>query len=201
MPLLDSVFGNAGIARIGLPSAVNETPTATSAQADGKLLVGGQSIGRTSRNFVVRFNRDGSLDSAFGNGGAACFVVPGQMYLYQVDQVEQRPDGLILIGMRPINLNSDIISDFRFSRGFMMASVHLRERRQITLPIDVVSAAGLTTNDSLEVSYVNGIIQLVPHKSQHRRADMSRFLGAAGASFGADTEAMNQVVRDLRESW
>ena len=86
MPFLDSSFGNARFARIGVPTTANETPTATSAQADGKLLVGGQSIGRTSRNFVVRFNRGGSLDSTFGRGGVAYFVVPGQLYLYEVDQ-------------------------------------------------------------------------------------------------------------------
>lgn len=82
-----------------------------------------------------------------------------------------------------------------------MSAVHLRERRQITLPSDVVLAAGLATDDSLEVSYVNGIIQLVPLKNNPRRADMRRFVGAAGASYGTDTEAMNQYVREQRDSW
>ena len=60
-----------------------------------------------------------------------------------------------------------------------MPSIHLRKRRQLTLPSDVVAATGLQTDDALEVSYVNGAIQLVPLKSRQRRADMSRFVGAA----------------------
>ena len=82
-----------------------------------------------------------------------------------------------------------------------MTAVHLRERRQITLPSDVVLAAGLATDDSLEVIYVNGVIQLVPIKNSSRRAVISRFVGAAGTSYGEDTESMNQYVRDQRDSW
>ena len=53
-----------------------------------------------------------------------------------------------------------------------MSAVHLRERRQVTLPSDVVSAAGLETNDSLDVSYVNGVIYLVPVKGRPQRTDV-----------------------------
>ena len=82
-----------------------------------------------------------------------------------------------------------------------MSAVHLRERRQVTLPSDVVSAAGLETNDSLDVSYVNGVIYLVPVKGRPQRTDVGLFVGACGASYGSDTEAMNRYVREQRDSW
>lgn len=82
-----------------------------------------------------------------------------------------------------------------------MSSIHLRERRQLTLPSDVVAAAGLQTDDTLEVSYVNGVIQLVPLKSRQRRADMSRFVGAALNCYGGDTDSVNRYLREQRDSW
>ena len=82
-----------------------------------------------------------------------------------------------------------------------MSAVRLRERHQITLPSDVVLAAGLETDDSLEVTYVNGIIQLMPTKNSPHRADISRFVGAAGSSYGTGSEDINQYVRDQRDSW
>ena len=82
-----------------------------------------------------------------------------------------------------------------------MQSIRMRARRQLTLPSEVVAAAGLQIDDDLDVSYVNGIIQLTPAKSRRGGAGMSRFLGAAGASYGADTEAMNEYLRQQRESW
>ena len=82
-----------------------------------------------------------------------------------------------------------------------MTAISLRERRQLTLPSDVALAAGLETNDVLDVRYANGVIQLVPRKARKAGVDMRRFLGAAGASYGADTEAMNQYLRTEREAW
>ncbi len=81
-----------------------------------------------------------------------------------------------------------------------MGSVHLRERRQITLPTDIVAAAGLQTDDVLQASYVNGVIHLVPSRKQAQRADMRRFVGAAGAVYGS-ADTMNQYLRDERDSW
>jgi bifunctional DNA-binding transcriptional regulator/antitoxin component of YhaV-PrlF toxin-antitoxin module len=82
-----------------------------------------------------------------------------------------------------------------------MSAVHLRERRQITLPVDIVAAAGLTTDDKLEASFVNGVIHLVPHSSPPRSSDMRRFLGAAKGIYGADDAAVNTYVNEQREAW
>jgi antitoxin component of MazEF toxin-antitoxin module len=82
-----------------------------------------------------------------------------------------------------------------------MSAVHLRDRRQITLPPDVVAAADLQVNDALEVSYVNGVIQLVPQKARKKPADLSRYLGALRHVYGSSTEEIDASIRAERDSW
>ena len=67
----------------------------------------------------------------------------------------------------------------------MSATVHLRDRRQITLPADIVAAAGLRTDDPLQISWSHGAIVMVPSLAprQAPRA-MSRFLGEAKGLYG-----------------
>lgn len=83
-----------------------------------------------------------------------------------------------------------------------MSTIILRERRQITLPAEVVSAAGLHTNDTLEVSVVNGVIQLVPAARANETVPaMRRFLGATAGLYGQSAEDADAYVRQQRESW
>lgn len=82
-----------------------------------------------------------------------------------------------------------------------MAAVQLRDRRQITLPSEVVAAAALQVNDALEVSYVNGVIQLVPLKAKKKPVDMRKYIGLLKGMYGNTTEEMNAYVRNERDSW
>lgn len=83
-----------------------------------------------------------------------------------------------------------------------MSTVSLRERRQITLPPDIVAAAGLATNDTLEISFSNGVIQLVPtHSANSNGRSMSRFLNAAHGIYGDNAAEVDAYVRDQRNSW
>jgi bifunctional DNA-binding transcriptional regulator/antitoxin component of YhaV-PrlF toxin-antitoxin module len=82
-----------------------------------------------------------------------------------------------------------------------MSTAHLRDRRQITLPVDVVAAAGLQPDDALNVRLVNGVIHLVPLRKGAAPSDMRRFLGAAHSCYGPDTNSMNQHLRDQRDAW
>ncbi len=83
-----------------------------------------------------------------------------------------------------------------------MAIINLRDRRQITLPPEIVSAAGLQVNDELEVSLINGVIQLVPAgKGRAPQRSMSRFLGSAAGMYGQSAAEVDAYVREQRESW
>jgi bifunctional DNA-binding transcriptional regulator/antitoxin component of YhaV-PrlF toxin-antitoxin module len=93
------------------------------------------------------------------------------------------------------------------NRSFAMSSppaatVSLRDRRQITLPAEIVSAAGLSTNDTLEVRLVNGNIVLAPtHAARSAPRSMSRFLGAARGLYGATAEEADAQLRQQRDEW
>ena len=82
-----------------------------------------------------------------------------------------------------------------------MSAIQMRDRRQITLPSDVVAAAQLQVNDALEVSYVNGVIQLVPLKARKKPVDVRKYVGALKGMYGNTTEEMNTYIRNERESW
>ncbi len=83
-----------------------------------------------------------------------------------------------------------------------MHTVSLRDRRQITLPQEIVTAAGLETNDTLAISVVNGVIQLVPvNKARANGKTMARFLGAAGALYGSTATEVDTYVREQRNNW
>jgi len=82
------------------------------------------------------------------------------------------------------------------------ATIHLRDRRQITLPAEVVAAVGLSTDDALDVRVVEGSILLVPRRSaQNPARSMSRFVGAGRGVFGQTAADADALVRDLRDEW
>ncbi|BDI04743.1 AbrB/MazE/SpoVT family DNA-binding domain-containing protein [Sphaerotilus microaerophilus] len=82
------------------------------------------------------------------------------------------------------------------------ATVSLRGRRRITLPAEIVSADGLSTNDTLEVRLVNGSIVLVPtHAARPAPRSMSRFLVAARGLYGATAEEADAQLRAQRDEW
>jgi bifunctional DNA-binding transcriptional regulator/antitoxin component of YhaV-PrlF toxin-antitoxin module len=84
----------------------------------------------------------------------------------------------------------------------IMSTVLIRDRRQITLPSDIVLAAGLQVNDALEVSLINGVIQLVPAgRAAQRRQSMARFQGAASGIYGESAAEVDAYVREQRDGW
>ena len=96
-------------------------------------------------------------------------------------------------------INSQIPDEIGFGH---MSTVSLRDRRQVTLPQEIVTAAGLETNDTLEISVVNGVIQLVPvNKARTNGKTMARFLGAAGSLYGSTATEVDTCVREQRNSW
>ncbi len=83
----------------------------------------------------------------------------------------------------------------------MPSKVNLRDRRQITLPADIVKAAGLSIHDQLEVRWQNGAIVMVPAPAVQRPPrSMDRYQGAAKGLYGANELAANAYIRDLRDA-
>ena len=84
-----------------------------------------------------------------------------------------------------------------------METVRMRERRQLTLPADVVEQVQIKTNDALQVAVVNGSIQLTPiNMPTNKKISMRSFLGIAkGVYASEDQSSLSQYVDDLRNEW
>ena len=52
-PALDSSFGNSGIVRIGVPVDAIDTPSSSTLQRDGRLLLAGETARQPSHAFVL----------------------------------------------------------------------------------------------------------------------------------------------------
>jgi uncharacterized delta-60 repeat protein len=84
---LDSTFGSGGRVTTELlasPTNAIELADAVLVQPDGKVIVGGSTLQGGYRSSVttgalVRYNRDGSLDASFGNGGKALSTAVGNV--------------------------------------------------------------------------------------------------------------------------
>jgi bifunctional DNA-binding transcriptional regulator/antitoxin component of YhaV-PrlF toxin-antitoxin module len=81
-------------------------------------------------------------------------------------------------------------------------TIQLRDRRQLTLPADIVREANLQVNDMLEVTLTHGVIQLVPTSRRAAgRHNMERYLGATRGLYGETAADANDHVRHERDSW
>ncbi|MBA3961554.1 MAG: hypothetical protein H0X40_06600 [Chthoniobacterales bacterium] len=83
---LDSTFGRGGRVRTDFPGLA-AVPSSVVIQPDGKIVVAGGAfpLFTFAGNFeVVRYNRNGSLDTSFGNGGIVTTNFPGGSYAFDV---------------------------------------------------------------------------------------------------------------------
>lgn len=95
---LDPSFGSGGFAAINPSSLLLDGAGGVALQSDGKILVSSSALTSDASQAgvaVVRLNADGTLDTAFGNGGVAFVAVPGGP---SGAAVVQEPNGDILTG-------------------------------------------------------------------------------------------------------
>ena len=89
---LDNTFGVSG--KVITPIENRSEGHSVAIQSDGKILLGGYSKSYLN---LVRYNSDGSLDTAFGLGGIVITDVPGY-YNERCKSVAIQSDGKILLG-------------------------------------------------------------------------------------------------------
>ena len=99
---LDTSFDVDGRNYVGLPGGGRQTATAAALQADGKIVVAGETYPDPqgqSDVLVMRFNADGSLDNAFHPGGpeGAGIRVIDYAYFDSAQDVLIQPDGKIVV--------------------------------------------------------------------------------------------------------
>lgn len=93
---LDVAFNKTGIKIFSIESNVGSAALATTAQLDGKLLVGGvHSVGGDVEAYVVRLHPDGTFDSTFHFDGKVTIDMSNED-LDELQDMIARPDGKIL---------------------------------------------------------------------------------------------------------
>ncbi len=82
-----------------------------------------------------------------------------------------------------------------------MPQVRMRDRNQITLPSVIATAANLHVDDTLDVSFVNGVITLVPLSKKTTRRSIMDYVGSAKGVWGASGNEIDAHIRNERDSW
>jgi uncharacterized delta-60 repeat protein len=161
---LDSFFGTNGKVTTSVGPIFDST-YALALQPDGKILAGGFSQGTSSADFaVVRYNSNGTLDTAFGTGGIVTTSVGPDFEL--VRALALQPDGKILAaGIRyastnfnsgdfaVVRYNSDGTLDTAFGTGGIVTTDFFGKTDEIsaiTLQSDgkILAAGAATRSDS-----------------------------------------------------
>jgi uncharacterized delta-60 repeat protein len=112
---LDATFGSGGIVIVPLANG-REEGNAVTILPDGKILVAGLQLANSNGyDFAVfKFNPDGTLDSAFGNGGRA--VLGFNSFRDEARAMSVQPDGkIVLAGMATLTSNNSDFAVVRFN--------------------------------------------------------------------------------------
>jgi uncharacterized delta-60 repeat protein len=94
---LDQSFGTLGQVSTPLTAPVNSNLNAIAAQPDGKLIVAASLLGPNGDVGILRLNKDGSLDTTFGNGGEVFAPLQHSYTTEQIASVFVQPDGKIVV--------------------------------------------------------------------------------------------------------
>jgi len=81
-----------------------------------------------------------------------------------------------------------------------MARIQIRDRNQLTVPVDIAKAAGIGPGSVCEVDYRNGVITLTPADHPWSR-QLAEFYGAARGAWGETDEEIEQHLSSDRDSW
>jgi hypothetical protein len=81
-----------------------------------------------------------------------------------------------------------------------MSTIRLRAKHQLTLPMSVVLAARLKTDDRLSVEYLNGAI-ILRASSKAPPVKRESFVGIGKGLWGNTTEEIDRNIEALRDSW
>lgn len=81
-----------------------------------------------------------------------------------------------------------------------MADVRIRERNQITIPVDIAKALGLGPGSLCRMDVVNGVITITP--SLHPAPpSLASYAGCARGAWGASPEEVEAAIVADRTSW
>lgn len=81
-----------------------------------------------------------------------------------------------------------------------MAEIRIRDRNQLTVPVDIAQAAGIGPGSLCRMDYVNGIITITPADA-HRSRSLEAFAGSARGAWGDGPQEIDDAIAADRDSW
>jgi hypothetical protein len=81
-----------------------------------------------------------------------------------------------------------------------VVNVRIRDRNQLTIPVDIANAAGLGPGSLCHMELVNGVITLRPADAPPSR-ELEHFVGLARGAWGETEEEIDARIADDRDSW
>lgn len=87
--------------------------------------------------------------------------------------------------------------------GLAMHNVRVRDKHQITLPMQVVRAAHIRANDTLLVDYRDGVIMLISKTASipKKKKSIMDFAGITEGLYGKTAEDVHAYISNERASW
>jgi uncharacterized delta-60 repeat protein len=136
---LDQSFGTLGQISTAFTERLNSTLNVIAAQPDGKLIVVGGIFNNDGIPRILRLNKDGSLDTTFGNGGEVVTPLSLTSPADHVAEVVVQPDGkiLVVVSYAPLGSQDDgFVSLLRFNADGSLDTSFGKggQTRQIELP-------------------------------------------------------------------
>ena len=98
----------------------------------------------------------------------------------------------------PVILNSVRISDFSYDP--IMVEVWIRQRNQLTVPVDIASEAGIGPGSLCHMDIVNGVITLTPAEGPAPRS-LDSYAGIARGAWGRTAADVEASVMGDRDAW
>jgi len=81
-----------------------------------------------------------------------------------------------------------------------MVEIRIRDRNQLTVPMDIAQAAGIGPGSLCRMDYLNGVITIVPADAAPTRG-LDAFAGIARGAWGASPEEIDRTIAADRDSW
>jgi hypothetical protein len=86
-----------------------------------------------------------------------------------------------------------------------MSQLKLREKGQVTIPVDLLQEWGrknnVATNDAIDIHLSNGVLMLIPAKRHAAKRDIMSFAGAGKGLWGNTPADIEITIQELRSSW
>ncbi len=78
-----------------------------------------------------------------------------------------------------------------------MPKVRVRPKNQITIPLRIAEEAGIKPDDVLDITYMNGLITMVPAGKKGEKRPIMKYAGIARGTCGKTSGEIEETLKTL----